>query len=303
MTARTFAEVEPVPAEWIWEGRIPAGEVTLLCAPGGTGKSFLAADICARVSRGDVMPDGSGGAPAAGVALAGLEDSPEASTVHRLTAAGADLSNVLDCSQGPDGMPFSLDGDLPWIREVNDQAGGLRLVVIDTLSAASPWSLTSVATVRNKILGPLNRAARDCGFACLLVHHVTKSGSIAGSKALEDGVRSLLTVSRSASDPRVRSVRVHKSNGASDQARDVRYVLSGEGTGTRAAWLAEQDPSQAEGGQARVLLLLRNTSHAMTAQEIAMRTGMPYTSCRVHLHRLGKRGAVLSTGPNSYRAA
>jgi hypothetical protein len=224
--------------------------------------------------------------------------------VFRLMAAHAELARVHDCSESPDGVPFDLSSDLPLLREINDDAGGLRLVVVDTLSAASPWSLTSVATVRNKILRPLLGFARSTGAAVLAVHHVTKAGDVAGSKALVDGVRQVLTVSRDAADPRIRSVHVCKSNVAGDDARDIRYTLRGDGTDTAVAWLADLAAQDIRGdGQARVLLLLRNTGHPVTAQEIASRTGIAYPTVRVLVHRLTTRGLVTSPGRNAYVAS
>ncbi len=306
-SARTFAEITPTEPEWVWEGRIPCGTVTVLAAPGGAGKSFFAADLAARVSCGDMMPDGTPGALPAPVIYIGLEDSPEASTVHRLTAARADLANVIDASESPSGAPFDVTADLPWLREVNDQCGGARLVVLDTLSAASPVTLTGVATVRNRVLRPLLMFARDTGAALLVVHHVTKAGSVAGSKAIEDGVRQVLTISRDTADPRVRSVHVHKTNIASDRTADVRYILSGEGRETAVSWLCDigqyTGRGPASNGQARVLLLLRNTSAPLSAQEIASKAGIGYATVRVLLHRLAGRSLVISPTRNAYTAS
>jgi hypothetical protein len=304
---RTFAEITPTEPEWAWEGRIPCGTVTVLAAPGGVGKSFFACDLAARVSRGDMMPDGTPGAAPAPVIYIGLEDSPEASTVHRLTAARADLANVIDASESPSGAPFDVTTDLPWLREVNDQAGGVRLVVIDTLSAASPVTLTGVATVRNKVLRPALAFAKDCGAAVLVIHHVTKAGTVAGSKAIEDGVRQVLTISRDTADPRIRSLHLHKTNVASDQLPDVRYTLTGSGRDTRVEWLISDELNHGRGpssnGQARVLMLLRNTTAPLSAQQIATRTGISYPTVRVLLHRLTGRGLVDSPSKNAYTAA
>ena len=38
--------------QWLWPGRIPHGMVTLIAGAEGAGKSFVALDIAARVSRG-----------------------------------------------------------------------------------------------------------------------------------------------------------------------------------------------------------------------------------------------------------
>jgi AAA domain len=303
----TFAEITPCDPEWVWQGRIPCGTVTVLAAPGGVGKSFFAADLAARVSRGDMMADGTPGSLPAPVVFIGLEDSPEASTVHRLTAAQANLASVIDASEGPSGAPFDVTEDLPWLREVNDRAGGVRLVVLDTLSAASPVSLTAVATVRNRVLRPLLAFAKDTGAAVLAVHHTTKAGDVAGSKAIVDGVRQVLMIERDTADPRIRQLRVHKTNVASDQTAGVRYTLAGEGRDTAVSWLTDIGQHYGRGpasdGQARVLLLLRNTSAPLSAQEIASKTGISYATVRVLLHRLGGRGLVASPARNAYTAS
>jgi AAA domain len=291
---RTFDQITPVEPEWCWPGFVPCGTVTIVAAPGGTGKSFLAADLAARISRGDTMADGSPGALPAPVALIGLEDSPEASTIHRLAAAKADLRMVIDGSEGPSGAPFDVTTDLPWLREMNDRAGGLRLVVVDTLSAASPLSLTAVATVRNKVLRPLQAFAKDTGAAVVAIHHTTKSSEVAGSKAIVDGVRQVLMIERDSADPRIRQLRVHKTNVISDQAAGLRYILGGEGSDTVVEWLVDIGQHQGRGpagnGQAKVLMLLRNTSAPLTAQTIASRCGISYATTRVLLHRLAARG-------------
>jgi biotin operon repressor len=254
-----------------------------------------------------MMLDGTPGSLPAPVVYVGLEDSPEASTVHRLTAARADLANVIDASESPSGAPFDVTEDLPWLREVNDRSGGARLVVVDTLSATSPVTLTGVATVRNKVLRPLLAFAKDTGSAVLVIHHVTKAGSVAGSKAIEDGVRQVLTISRDTADPRVRTLHLHKTNVASDQIPDVRYTLSGEGRDTAVSWLCDIGQHAGRGpasnGQARVLMLLRNTRAPMSAQEIAAKTGISCATVWVLLHRLSGRGLVASPGRNAYTSS
>ena len=303
--ARSFAEIEPVELEAVWPGFIFSGQVTVLAGPGGCGKSFVGYDLAARVSRGDMMPDGFAGSAPGAVIIAGLEDSPEASAIHRLTAAKAELPRVFDASESPSGAPFTLD-DLPWLREVNDQAGGVRLVIIDTLSAIADKSLTSVVAVR-KIMAPISAFARDTGAAVLLIHHTTKAGSVAGSPAIRDSVRQVLTITRSAVDPRIRSVHVDKSNVASDTVPNVRFTLDGTGTGTAVRWLTDIGQHEGRGpessGQARILLLPRNTPHPMTAQEIASRTGISYPTVRVQLHRLVRAAKVTADGRNSFMAA
>lgn len=43
-------------AEWLWDGKIPLGEITVIAGLTGVGKSFLAADLCARATAGISFP-------------------------------------------------------------------------------------------------------------------------------------------------------------------------------------------------------------------------------------------------------
>jgi DNA-binding transcriptional ArsR family regulator len=180
-------------------------------------------------------------------------------------------------------------------------------VVVDTLAASAPVSLTAVATVRNTVLAPVLAFAKDTGAGVLLLHHTTKAGEIAGSKALVDGLRQVLTLTASPADPRRKAVHVHKSASVDVHGTgDVPFALAGAGLGARVEWLADIGQYRGRGpagdGQARVLLLLRNATRPMTAQEIAARTGIPYGTVRVLLSRLGQRGLVSSPSRNSFVA-
>ena len=90
-----MSEIMPEPVRWLWEGRIPLGKVTILQGEPGVGKSTLAFDLAARVSRGSDMPllKRQGIGPANVVIYSGGDEL--ADTVRpRLDAAAADLSRI-----------------------------------------------------------------------------------------------------------------------------------------------------------------------------------------------------------------
>jgi hypothetical protein len=112
-----------------------------------------------------------------------------------------------------------------------------------------------------------------------------------------DTARSVLMVTRN--DDGTRTLRVHKSNMARDEAAPVRYRITGEWPDTAVEWMTE-DPSTTggrEGGpaQARVIMALRNASGPRSGQQIAATTGIPYGSVRVILSKLARRHLVTST--------
>ncbi len=46
----------PPGGSWLWPGRIPLGQVTMLDGDPGLGKSCVAIDVAARLTRGHAMP-------------------------------------------------------------------------------------------------------------------------------------------------------------------------------------------------------------------------------------------------------
>ena len=174
--ARSFAEIGVDEPDWLWRGFVPAGLLTIVIAPPGTGKSLWGVDLAARVSRGDAMPDGSPGGLAAPVILAALEDSAECSVGWRLRAANADLPNVIDGSSGPDGDGLELTPDhVAWLRSAVDAHPGVRAIIIDTLAQAATKSITNAASLKS-MLKPLMRLAADTGTAVVLIAHTRKDG-------------------------------------------------------------------------------------------------------------------------------
>ena len=92
----TFADVTPLPVDWLLPGMIALGETTIVAAKGGSSKTFLALDLAARVTTGAAMPDGSPGGPPGNVIVVSAEDDPSTSLVWRLMSAGADLNRVVN---------------------------------------------------------------------------------------------------------------------------------------------------------------------------------------------------------------
>ena len=45
------SEVPDLAGGWIWTGRLPTGHVTAIVGPRGAGKSYLIAEIAARISQ------------------------------------------------------------------------------------------------------------------------------------------------------------------------------------------------------------------------------------------------------------
>ena len=296
----SFAAIVPSAPAWLWPGRIPAGEVTLLAGPCGAGKSFLTADIAGRVSRGDPMPGEIEARVPGSIILVSAEDDASSATSWRLRAARADLGRVHDMTILEDGEPFELPDALPQLRRAIDRLGDVRLIVLDPLAALAAVPISSNVTVRRAIITPLRALARDTGAAIVLIHHVTKSGKVAGSQGLMDGLRQVLTVTKSDEDPRVRMLHVEKSNLAADDLPDVRYCIAGEWPDTRVHWQLQDAAGPA---QARILATVTAASGPLGLADIARRSGVPYGSARVLVSGLVQQGSLARAARGAYTAA
>lgn len=302
--AVAFSAVDELDAEWVWQDRIPVAELTILAGKGGGGKGLLTADLAARITRGEPLPgdDDDGERRPASVIMVAAEDSSQVVTVGRLKAAGADLSRVHDLSM-PGGMPFDLGEHIPVLREAIRELGDCRLVIIDPLAAVSPVPLQSVAKVRG-LFRPLQAIAWETGTAILITHHVTKAGVVAGSQAIRDGVRCVLTVEADDDDPEVRAVAVAKTNMGSDKVPALRYsVVTDEATGLPHVLYLPAAGDVPESAQAQLSVALsRAGGSALSPQQLAAATGLPYATVRGTVRRMVTAGLAVSPARGLYAA-
>ena len=90
-----FAFFIQQPQDWLWPNRIPPAKLTLIAGYPSSGKTSIALDIAARVSRGAPAPDQPDAPfPAAPVVLASLNSNPKADILPALRLFGADLDYV-----------------------------------------------------------------------------------------------------------------------------------------------------------------------------------------------------------------
>ena len=174
-----MADVAPVPVTWLWPGRIPEGKIALLIGDPGMGKTMLALDIVARVSRGTSAPDGSP-MPAGDVVILTAEDGLADTIRPRLDAAGADVSRVwviqAVTTEDDAGKLFSLADDVDVLEAVVREHSA-RLVMIDPLDGY----LRGVDSHRNSevrgVLAPWAAMLERTNATGLGVHHLNKDSS------------------------------------------------------------------------------------------------------------------------------
>jgi len=212
------------PVEWLVDGLIPLGELTILAGDAGLGKSQLTCSLIASVSHGIPWPSPEHECLQGRILHINSEDTPEQVTKPRLMAAGADLRMVDDGKQRVDGSltrPFIIKDDLLELRKRLELTPGYKLVVIDPvgvhLGVANPRSNEAVRAALN----PLIATAKDFGVAVVLVTHMTKSRStdpihrIPGSYGFVGASRAAYVIEKSSDHRILYSV---KNNYASSEA-------------------------------------------------------------------------------------
>ncbi len=173
-------ELKPEPVLWLWPGRVPRGEATIIAGAPDVGKSTLSMDLAARVSRGAEWPDGAGHAPQGSAIVLSAEDSPERTLLPRFLAAGGDprrvhfVQAVADSADGE--RFFNIAWDVDALREKIEELGDVVLLIVDPVDAYLPPKADSHknADIR-RALAPMDRLAKETGVAVVYISHWRKA--------------------------------------------------------------------------------------------------------------------------------
>jgi archaellum biogenesis ATPase FlaH len=180
-----IANVRPEAVQWLWPGRIPLGELTMIVGDPGLGKSQICSSLASVVTNGGQWPVDRSHAQKGSVLILSAEDNIKHTIRPRLDAAHADVSKchtllavrrISEAGTSFEGG-FSLAEDLAKLSALMDEIGDVRLVVIDPVSAyLGETDSHKNAEVRG-MLAPLTTLAGNHDAAIILVSHLTKSQS------------------------------------------------------------------------------------------------------------------------------
>lgn len=202
-----LARADSVRAErvrWAWDRRIPLGALSLLAGREGLGKSTLAVDLAAQVTRGDL--DGELIGRPMSVLYVATEDSHAHTVVPRLHVAGADLTRVhlLDAVLDADGTTdrLTIPGDAAILAEAIREHD-VALVVLDAATSVLDGRLDGDRDRQmRRALEPLAGVGMDTGAAIIGIVHLGKAATadvgraILGSIAWSQVARSVLAVAQ-----------------------------------------------------------------------------------------------------------
>lgn len=221
-----LSEVTEEEVEWLWPHRIPKGAVTLLAGQAGIGKSFLVADIAAKVTNGsffieDLSPFGQGP-----VLIFNKEDSLKSTIKTRVAEAGANQEILYVVN---DKVVFGQD--LDFIRQTISRYKPV-LVVFDPIVSflGSEMNMNAGNEVRHQMEIPMN-LARDFKTAVVCVVHINKNeqsqdllNRIVGSSDFIGSVRSVLMVIKNPRDPNEKLFGHLKAN-ISELGKTLKYRI------------------------------------------------------------------------------
>ncbi len=172
----TWAELAGTlgPIEWIWDGWLAAGFLTMLAAGLEMGKSNLCLRIAACFLRGDPWPDDSPCARAPSKVLWCETEAGQAMNLDRARRWGLPLSDII--TPFPDPLA-DVDLDARSHRQAVTSAAArddVGLIVVDSLSGRSTRDEKGAAF--GEVTGWLASVARDTHTPALTNHHLRKRG-------------------------------------------------------------------------------------------------------------------------------
>lgn len=253
----TLDKITPEKREFLWNPYIPIGEITVMFAAGGTGKSFATVGIAADVSAGRTLPkDGaeSTSTEPQKVIFISAEDSPEIIR-SRMQEIGGKPENCIvlktpknrhELNEESFLLPQDKDDKarIEMFAELLEEVRP-KLVIIDPWSVylGSDKNMNKANDVRG-VTTVLTTLAKEFDCAILIVAHVNKmpqmenaNNAVSGSTALIDAARSAICV-RSFGADTDRRVMIQTKANYSRKGRAICYRIidQGEGRTARFAW-------------------------------------------------------------------
>jgi hypothetical protein len=339
---KSAASYKTKTTRWLWEGRMPLGEITLVAGREGAGKGLLMSHMVAQITRGK-LPGQYYGTPQS-VAIAAHEDSWEKTIVPRLKAAGADLSRVFhplmsDHDEVKDRRvtrKIVFPDDLPSIVQMARQAGVVMLVLdplMSTLAAEIDiYKSSKVRPVMEEFRTRLERA----DIACFGIVHFNKMAEgdaltkIAGGRGIVEVSRAALILAEDKStDPGSEGVIIvsqPRNNLGRTDLPNLAFIKEGKDIITddghdanvgKLIWVSYDYKKNADDALStrndgrtkgptdytKVIDFMREADRPVTAVDVADATKVPVTSVRVIFGRANRANTIERVTRGAYKIA
>lgn len=228
---RPASAFAPERAAYLVQPYLPRGMVSILGGVSAAGKTSLALDVCARLTRGAAFAPDDPPQPPATVLYLTAENDPNKVLRPRAEAMGADLDRLYF----QDGASYSMgDEELAALCRVYRPA----LLVFDPIQSylGQGVQMNRAEQVR-PLLDHLGALAKELDMAVLLISHMSKPGPgvcsaldrLLGSSDFRNAARSILIAGRDPEHPEVRVV-AHAKNSLGQPGESQRYRICPQGT-------------------------------------------------------------------------
>lgn len=154
-------DIVPEPIKWIWKEWLAMGKFHILGGAPGTGKTTLAMDFAAVISRGGLWPDETQ-ASFGNVLIWSGEDDPQDTLVPRLIMANANTENIYfieNVIERGASRAFNPACDLEFLCEKMEAIGNVRLLIIDPIVSSIIGDSHKNAEVRRDLQPIVDLAA------------------------------------------------------------------------------------------------------------------------------------------------
>lgn len=175
-----LSDVEAKPVRWLWGGWLAWGELTIVDADVGRGKSQIMIDVAARATRGWLMPplprkrDPMSKRRPIDVIFLSSEDSAGTSIKPRFEAAGGDPDRLWVLGADDGRSPMQFPRDVPRLKSMIEEHDA-RLVCVDPFYGFLEGRIDSNSDPKIRIAAqPLVQLAHSFGAAFLLSRHLNK---------------------------------------------------------------------------------------------------------------------------------
>ena len=272
-----MSEIQSEEIEWLWYPFIPYGKLTIIQGDPGDGKTTLALNIAAKLSRGESLDEEMKISEPINIIYQTAEDGLADTVKPRLELADADCERILVIDESSEALSMADERLEEAIKLTN-----AKLLILDPiqayLGAGTDINRANEARDMTKKLGAL---AEKYKCAVLLIGHMNKASGI---KASYRGIgsidffavaRSVLLVGRIEGEESLRAV-VQIKNNLATFGNSKAFELSEEGF----RWIGDYDISADEvlGGIApkankldqakRLLLELAEGTNRMQSKDI-----------------------------------
>ena len=200
-------DIEPKSVEWVIEHMIASNVINLLAGVAKQGKTTLALNFAALVTRGGVLANKYQCKPGKVLIYSG-EDDIHCIIAPRLEAAGADMGKIEFISHRVNVFqdeileePFYLDKNLAMLDEALSRDRDIRMLILDPIVGIAAGARDSNNPIHiRKALQPLIALTQKHGIATLGITHFKKGGQgsvldrVVGSQAWTAVARVILVV-------------------------------------------------------------------------------------------------------------